>query len=120
MVGLQTTQIPQAVFSHVPWTFNYYHAFAEGLVGMFMQSCQVFGACNMTMDWTAPRLFRTEGTGGDVSWADRLPGVHQVAKCFSPQGALHMTDSSIWEQVGRRCQGPKGSGTVCVSQAPGL
>ena len=100
---LQISQvIDQAVFAYVPWTFNYYHAFAEGLVGMHIRACQSFGYCNASHSSPQhpPRMFRIEAKDAHVVWSQRLPGLHRVTQCVTPQGVLHINDSSLWEQVG--------------------
>lgn len=92
------TYVPEAVFMWVPWTFNYHHAFAEGLVGMFSSACSAFGHCNAST-LPGPRLFRTEHKHSSTVWSRSLSGVWNASKCISPEGALHMNDSSISEQV---------------------
>lgn len=82
----------------MPWAYNYYHAFGEGLVGMHIQACQVFGHCDAAT-LPGPRLFRIEHKFADQKWASRLPALDLVSRCIAPAGVLHIGDETLRDQV---------------------
>lgn len=95
---MQTTQMPSAIFYFAPWAINYYHSFAETLIGMHIAACMRFKHCDAST-LPGPRLFRTEIDWGEWDWSETLPALQEMAQCISPEGILHMNDTKVWEQV---------------------
>ncbi|KAK9786498.1 hypothetical protein WJX73_010033 [Symbiochloris irregularis] len=94
----QTTQMPTAVFYFAPWAINYYHSFAETLVGMHIVACLRFGHCDAST-MPGPRLFRIEVDWRDWDWSKSMPALQDMARCISPEGILHINNSKHYEQV---------------------